>query len=461
MASKRTSGPLKKRQLEKRLGGKYGYNAARAMKKSREKMKKRHKERGGAKRAKRISQHEPIKGLGKGRQKFVAAKTAKEKQYTVVKSAAGRGKEAAGFNVSEETRKYAAALEKKNLAEYAARPDVQAMVQKESQSVMEKFLGGRDIQDIPEEEQQTFSQKIAEIGLKPAEYIAQKFGAVIGEEVDYTAKELSKTYIGEKLGFATAALGAVAAALMPMTLTTIGKAGTIGGTGKIGAGVTGQYAINPVTAAKTTSWLIKFGAGLATGALVAAIGSYPFAGFIKEEALQTLSFGTHTAINNGDVEGAERALSYQEQLLNPSLWGKIVENVPFANVVRSLKDFYQAAKIKLSIDSQMVSDMRIQQETGETEEEKWARIRQQEMDDDKKMVDYWNSQRKLQVEWEAEARRMEMIETAEFWKNYRIQMFELEAEERRRAAEFWRKYREEAARMKEEASPSKLNFGLL
>ena len=162
-----------------------------------------------------------------------------------------------------------------------------------------------------------------------------------------------------------------------------------GGAGGVAFGATSEvqttlsggvaFANNAKTAIQTTSWIAKLGSALKSpyaiaGALVSAIGSYPFAGFIKEEALQTLGFATKSAIENGDLSGADASIKLQEQTLDPNLWDQIIGKIPFANVVNELQNFYKSAKLKVSVDKKIIEDMKIQQETGETEADKWARI---------------------------------------------------------------------------------------
>ncbi len=112
--------------------------------------------------------------------------------------------------------------------------------------------------------------------------------------------------------------------------------------------VTKGFATNSKTITLTTSWLARLAKNPA--AYLAIIGTYPFAGFIKEEALQTLSFATNTATKNKDPEGLAIAIAQQEEILNPTVWDKIIAAIPFANIVAQLKDFYLAARTKLEID---------------------------------------------------------------------------------------------------------------
>jgi len=86
----------------------------------------------------------------------------------------------------------------------------------------------------------------------------------------------------------------------------------------------------------------------AAGLALTAIGTYPFAGFIKEEALQTSGFAFNTAKATDDVEGMQSAIDAQTELLNaaPSIMAKI----PFANVQKALKSYFDAAAVNLDND---------------------------------------------------------------------------------------------------------------
>ena len=112
-----------------------------------------------------------------------------------------------------------------------------------------------------------------------------------------------------------------------------------------------RYAVNPKTNGLTKT--IFSNAGLTIGAagiLVGIIGSYPFAGFIKEESLQTLGFATRAAMTAEDYEGAQKSIDQVNEILNPAVWEKIIAGTPYANVVKQLTEFYSAAATKNEID---------------------------------------------------------------------------------------------------------------
>lgn len=120
-----------------------------------------------------------------------------------------------------------------------------------------------------------------------------------------------------------------------------------------------NFATNTKTVGLTSSFLIKAGlAASAAGLLIGIISSYPFSGFIKEESLQTLSFAVRTAMDSGDLEGAQDAIDQINEILNPQVWDKILAAVPFLNVHTQLKDFYLAATTKNANDQEALDKAR-------------------------------------------------------------------------------------------------------
>lgn len=316
-------------------------------------------------------------------------------------------------------------------------------------------LGGTTTQPTQTQpKNQTFLQQVAEaeIQILSSPYTTVALASVLTGLVGYGA--ITGTLITSK------------AAAFPITSSANFIARMRAGQAPLAGDIATRAAINTKTMGLTTSFFVKSGLALSTtGLLVGAIGSYPFAGFIKEEALQTLSLGVRSAVMNEDLEGAEKALEEQEEILNPGLWDKIFGSVPYANVLAQLKGFYEAARTKVEIDRKVVNDMKIQAETGETDDEKWKRIRQEELDADKASVDYYNEQRKLMVDWERDADLADRDDDAKFWRDERAKQTELETKEREESGEFWLNYRKEAQKLNEgfnAGTPrSALNFGLL
>lgn len=282
-----------------------------------------------------------------------------------------------------------------------------------------------------------------------------------------TPEQQAVAELANPLGIGSDVLGSAAARFASLgslkTLASVGVGiGVIGG-GLALLGIGGAAATTGATgtaksAALTSGALAKLGLSTAAvGTLITAIGSYPFAGFIKEEALQTIDFGVTTALKSGDVEAAEQALALQEEILNPSVWSELFQKIPFANVLTNLESFYDAARIKATINRRLIDNMK----EGGTPEEQRENERQQEQEDYQANIDYYNEKRREMVLWEQEAERAQREEEARFWRKEREAQRQKEAEDREAIANFWFEYRKNLQKLSEENRPSNLNFGIL
>lgn len=223
------------------------------------------------------------------------------------------------------------------------------------------------------------------------------------------------------------------------------------------------FAANSKTVAQTSSWLTKAGstAGVstaATAALIPIIGSYPFAGFIQEEALQTLSFGVKTALGNGDIEGAQAAIALQHEILNPDLWDQILAGIPFANVVTELRAFTEAARAKLVIDENLMNNMRLKNENGETDTQMYARIAQEKIDAAALASEVFRDERAEMLRLEKSNRDAERIETANFWRAEAEKKRLEEIKQREEDNAYWDEYYKELGQTSDR-TPSNLKFG--
>jgi hypothetical protein len=253
----------------------------------------------------------------------------------------------------------------------------------------------------------------------------------------------------------------IASATSKTAVSTLSKVG-VKQSLKIGAKTAGNIASNAVTEAKTTSWLMKLGMGLGGIALLKeSIGTYPFAGFLKEEALQTLGFATKTALDNNDLEGARNAQNMIRETLDPSIWDKIKAGIPFVNVLDSLNNYYEAARLKMTVDDKIIADRQIQLDTGETDFQYQERIKNEEATDYKQNIDYYNQERMKLIEWERQAQIEARNQDAEFWRREREKTMEMEKKDREAIAEFWEAYKKRAQKIADDSRPSKLRFGII
>lgn len=267
-------------------------------------------------------------------------------------------------------------------------------------------------------------------------------------------------------GLLKGAISSITGATTKTAVTQAGRVGTAGLFKQVGSSTAGTFATNAATKTVTAGWLTRIAAAtkspqFVAGTLMAAIGSYPFAGFIKEEALQTLGFSVRTALDNDDFEGAEQALDQTKEILDPGMWSEIKSNIPFVNVLDNLDDFYTAARTKMVVDERVIADKKIQFETGETDTERWARVKTEQATQDQAMIDYYNTERQKLLEWESEAREKQRDEDAAFWAEQRQQQRKLEEEDRKAIADFWEQYKKRMQLISDNNRPSKLNFGLL
>ena len=289
--------------------------------------------------------------------------------------------------------------------------------------------------------------------------------AKIGEEA---VKDVTHTAIAVT-GASTAMAGAITVIGGSIGTTALSQLQTIGGTGlatgtagSASKGVAGKIAVNTATVATTASLVKVAGYTVAAASLfVSSVGSYPFAGFIEEEALQTLGFASESAIKNGDWDNADKASALVKEILNPDTWDRILATIPYANILVELADFREAAAIKNAVDDKRIADGRIAEETGETEKERLKRNQEEEKADYRSNVDYYNAERKKLLIWEQDARREERDKDARFWASERKKQRKKEAEDRRAIAEFWELYRKSQQKIAEESRPSKLNFGIV
>jgi len=106
--------------------------------------------------------------------------------------------------------------------------------------------------------------------------------------------------------------------------------------------VLARWAVNSKTTSLTTSLLTKtFSMTTNPAFIISAIGSYPFAGFIKEEALQTLSIPILQAISRGDLETAKKLTKEVDIMVAEQ--NNLLDVIPFVNIMKRLKEFFKAA----------------------------------------------------------------------------------------------------------------------
>lgn len=166
------------------------------------------------------------------------------------------------------------------------------------------------------------------------------------------------------------------------------------------------------------------------------------------------------AQKTGDWSLVNEAQAARDEILDLNWWEKVALWSPISPAIgipAKIKGAITAAKVQ----DKLIDDLKIQQETGESDDDKWARIREEQSSQDKEAINYYNQQRKLMVEWERDAEVNARNDDAAFWAEQRAKQAELEAADRKAIADFWTAYRKQAAKLAADNSPSKLNFGLI
>ncbi len=283
----------------------------------------------------------------------------------------------------------------------------------------------------------------------------------------FTGKELETKSVNvlQFIGLFGAARGGVGlfskeAAATLKTSTAAGKT-TIAQVLKMTGGA--GYAVNTATKTITHKMLIRAGFTVAAALFIGAVTSYPFADFlnVSEAVNQTIGGARWQAVKSGNTEMVEGLNQLQDEILNPTGWNRVWANTPYINIIEANKNIVKAALASTKVYDKIIEDIQIQEETGETEDAKWERVRQEETDQEKEVIDYYNEQRKLMVRWENEAKAAEREDNAKFWAAERAKQRELEEADRQAVADFWMAYRKRAQELADNNRPSNLNFGLL
>ncbi len=223
--------------------------------------------------------------------------------------------------------------------------------------------------------------------------------------------------------------------------------------------LSGRVGLNTATKKLVGNSLVKSGFTLIAASYIIkeAVETYPFAKFEIAEAMDKIGYARNEARKNGREDLVEGLNQLQEEILNPEGWEKFWSMMPWANIqraaVRNIETAIHATQVYSKIDEI--------EAVGGTEDEKWARVRQEQAEQEKANIDYYNSERKKMLDWEREAKKEARNEDAEFWRKERAKQRQNEAADRIAIAQFWEEYRRKKQLIAENNRPSNLKFGLL
>lgn len=208
--------------------------------------------------------------------------------------------------------------------------------------------------------------------------------------------------------------------------------------------------------------LKQFGKPIAIATAIGSIiGSYPWAEWAQGEAREVMGFAVVNAIKTDNPEIIQEARDAQDELWDQNVWEGLARLIPGANIAIGFWNKYKALRAQAAVNDKIMADRITQIETGETDDEKWERIREEEAAADKAAIDYYNEEREKMVEWEREAEKAARDADAAFWRKEKEKQRQLEAEDRKAISDFWLAYRKESLKIAADNRPSNLNFGLL
>jgi len=205
-----------------------------------------------------------------------------------------------------------------------------------------------------------------------------------------------------------------------------------------------------------------FAMTMIVGAVTSSLGGKIFGGFLgQEEANQALSFQLERALSEGDVESYDEFKGLRDELLaDNSLWDTIKSYIPILNVQQGLDDYRAAAIAGGTIQDRRAENERTKLETGQSDSDYWTERAAEQAKEDRAVIDYYNDERKKQLQWEEEAANNDRDADAKFWREERAKQRVKEAEDRQAIADFWNAYKKQAQKAAENSRPSNLNFGL-
>ncbi|RKX66040.1 MAG: hypothetical protein DRP42_03850 [Tenericutes bacterium] len=227
-------------------------------------------------------------------------------------------------------------------------------------------------------------------------------------------------------------------------------------------GTTAVVASNPVT--KTLLSKVLIGAGFSLSAVYLikeAYDSFVFGDFQVNEGMDKIGYARSDAREEGRQDLVDDLNALEDDILNPIGWDKVMSELPWLTAQAGTADNLEAAKAASEVYKQIDEDRRIQIENGETETDKWIRIKQQEQDQYETNAANYDEKAKQLFLWKQEAANADMVEDAAFWAKEHAKQKKLEEEDRKAIADFWLAYRKKSLEISDNNRPSKLNFGLV
>ena len=223
-----------------------------------------------------------------------------------------------------------------------------------------------------------------------------------------------------------------------------------------------NFIVNTKTAKLTRNILLAAGFGtVATIIIAKGADSLAHAKFQLSEAMQAIGMGRWQAAENGITEFTAEFDALEQEILNPVGWANIVDDIPILANQRAARLIIEGAATTADVFRKIEEDTQNKIAAGQTDQDDWKQRDIEQKEQEEGLILFYNEQRKLQVQWEQDARNTQRQEDARFWAAERAKQREKEAEDRKAIADFWELYRKKIQEINEANRPSNLNFGLI
>lgn len=228
--------------------------------------------------------------------------------------------------------------------------------------------------------------------------------------------------------------------------------------------MTGKQSVKLITktgALVAPKTLAKWAGGLAILAISSAIGTAGISLWARWEAAGVLEAGAWAAYESGNFEEAKENLAAAREVKDVDFGEVVRMAVPVEGFVHTLGELKDEFDLVIETWDTVLSDGEAQLAQGQTNAEFWIerdRIRD-ELERERLDIEYEN-QELLILHREQARERGDKAELERYEKQLKLKA-QYDALRREADLEYWRRYYELAERMRDQAGPSNLNFGLL
>lgn len=225
------------------------------------------------------------------------------------------------------------------------------------------------------------------------------------------------------------------------------------------------------------TWIGKLAiaAGLSIGAVSIIkdiLGTYPFSGFIDQEAIQQTEFGFKLAYDSGNYDLAQQSIDFTRESLDEGFWNTTVSKIPIINTVESLQRYRDGVSLKVEINQKVLDDTLMSIENGESETDKWIRVRIEDLQREKEIALIHVQEQESIAEIIKQSREEERAATieatkaqhkiqTEYWQRVHDENAQRREAERQAEADFQDAYWAAVFERRNDTQRSNLDFGLL